>query len=83
MGARGLWYPINRRTAVASLVYYATHIEKNSSLSGRFNDFLESAAAEWQANRAATIAEAVEQSEIGGAAMLDALRADEGRQDPE
>jgi hypothetical protein len=73
-----LWDPIKQRTAVASFVYYATHIEKNSSLSGRLNDFLESAAAEWQANRAATIAETAEPGETGVAAMLDALRADQG-----
>lgn len=53
-----LWDPIKQRTAVASFIYYATHIEKNSSLSGRLNEFLTKAADEWQAERAALIAEA-------------------------
>lgn len=51
-----LWDPIKQRTAVASFVYYATHIEKNSSLSGRLNAYLETAAAEWHTNRATTLA---------------------------
>jgi hypothetical protein len=55
-----LWDPIKQRTAVASFVYYATHIEKNSSLSGRLTDFLEQAGTEWQAARAAAVAEATE-----------------------
>ena len=35
-----LWDPLKQRTAVASFVYYATHVEKNSSLSGRIENFL-------------------------------------------
>jgi len=30
-----------------SFVYYAKHVEKNSSLSGRIEGFLEQAAKEW------------------------------------
>ncbi|MDR2032320.1 MAG: hypothetical protein LBP86_08750 [Azoarcus sp.] len=35
-----LWDPLKQRTAVASLVYYARHIEKNSSLANRIDSFL-------------------------------------------
>lgn len=34
-----LWDPLKQRTAVASLVYYASHVEKNSTLTGRIEDF--------------------------------------------
>ena len=36
----GLWDPLKQRTAIASLVYYARHIEKNSSLAHRIDSFL-------------------------------------------
>jgi len=36
-----LWDPLKQRTAVASLVYYARHVEKNSSLAERIEAFLE------------------------------------------
>ncbi|WP_018936991.1 hypothetical protein [Thioalkalivibrio sp. ALJ24] len=36
-----LWDPLKQRTAVNSLIYYAQHVEKNSSLSGRIESFLE------------------------------------------
>lgn len=39
-----LWDPLKQRTAVASLVYYARHVEKNMSLSERIDNFLEQAA---------------------------------------
>ena len=39
-----LWDPLKQRTAVASLVYYARHVEKNSSLSERLDAFLAAAA---------------------------------------
>lgn len=39
-----LWDPLKQRTAVASLVYYARHVEKNSSLADRIDAFLEDAA---------------------------------------
>lgn len=39
-----LWDPIKQRTATQSLVYYARHVEKNSSLSGRIEKFLKDAA---------------------------------------
>lgn len=39
-----LWDPLKQRTAVASLVYYARHVEKNSSLFERIDDFLSKAA---------------------------------------
>jgi hypothetical protein len=32
-------------------VYYARHVEKNSSLSGRIDEFLATAAKEWLATR--------------------------------
>jgi hypothetical protein len=46
-----LWDPVKQRIAVQSFVYYARHVEKNSSLSGRIDAFLTEAAAEWLANR--------------------------------
>lgn len=46
-----LWDPIKQRTAVTSFVYYARHVEKNSSLSGRIDVFLSTAAKEWVAAR--------------------------------
>lgn len=55
-----LWDPIKQRTAVASFVYYATHVEKNSSLSGRLITFLEEAGAAWIAERQT----ALSQSEV-------------------
>jgi hypothetical protein len=36
-----LWDPLKQRTAVSSLLYYATHVEKNSFLSLRLSEFLE------------------------------------------
>ena len=48
-----LWDPLKQRTAVASFVYYAQHVEKNSSLSGRIDVFLTSAAKDWIASRKA------------------------------
>lgn len=36
-----LWDPLKQRTAVKSLVYYAQHVEKNSSLSDRVKRFLD------------------------------------------
>lgn len=39
-----LWDPLKQRTAVASLVYYARHVEKNSSLAERIEAFLTAAA---------------------------------------
>jgi hypothetical protein len=42
-----LWDPLKQRTAVQSLLYYAKHVEKNSSLSGRLDAFLRDAAEEW------------------------------------
>ncbi len=35
-----LWDPLKQRTAVASLVYYARHVEKNASLGDRIDAFL-------------------------------------------
>ena len=37
------WDPLKQRTAVASFVYYASHVEKNSSLVGRVEEFLRKA----------------------------------------
>lgn len=39
-----LWDPLKQRTAAASLVYYARHVEKNSSLGDRIEKFLLEAA---------------------------------------
>lgn len=44
-----LWDPIKQRIAVQSFLYYAKHVEKNSSLSGRIEGFLTAAAADWMA----------------------------------
>jgi hypothetical protein len=38
-----LWDPLKQRTAVASLVYYARHVEKNASLAARIDQFLDTA----------------------------------------
>lgn len=38
-----LWDPLKQRTAVASLVYYARHVEKNASLAARIEQFLDAA----------------------------------------
>jgi len=38
-----LWDPLKQRTAIASLVYYARHVEKNISLSERIDLFLKQA----------------------------------------
>lgn len=46
-----LWDPIKQRTAVSSFVYYARHVEKNSSLSNRIDEFLATAARKWLATR--------------------------------
>lgn len=50
-----LWDPVKQRTAVSSFIYYATHVEKNSSLSARLNVFLEASASEWAEQRQAAI----------------------------
>lgn len=34
-----LWDPLKQRTAVSSLIYYASHVEKNSALAGRIDGF--------------------------------------------
>jgi hypothetical protein len=39
-----LWDPLKQRTAVSSLIYYARHVEKNSSLAERIDAFLKTAA---------------------------------------
>lgn len=38
-----LWDPLKQRTAAQSLVYYAQHVEKNSSLTDRLKEFLKQA----------------------------------------
>jgi len=35
-----LWDPLKQRTAAASLIYYARHVEKNSILADRIDKFL-------------------------------------------
>ncbi|MGP4666471.1 hypothetical protein [Agrobacterium pusense] len=54
-----LWDPLKQRTAVASFVYYASHIEKNSSLAERIQTFLKDSEETWRAERA-TAAESAE-----------------------
>lgn len=44
-----LWDPLKQRTATNSLVYYARHVEKNSSLAERIDTFLKEAAKEGSA----------------------------------
>lgn len=46
-----LWDPLKQRTAVSSLLYYAKHVEKNSSLASRIETFLIEASAEWRDER--------------------------------
>lgn len=46
-----LWDPVKQRTAVQSFIYYARHVEKNSSLSGRIDAYLTEAATEWLTDR--------------------------------
>jgi hypothetical protein len=41
-----LWDPLKQRTATKSFVYYAHHVEKNSSLAGRLDVFLADVAKE-------------------------------------
>lgn len=41
-----MWDPLKQRTAVASFIYYVRHVEKNSSLAARLDEFLEAAAKE-------------------------------------
>jgi hypothetical protein len=43
-----LWDPIKQRTAVASLLYYAKHVEKNASLSSRLEQFVATAMKTWR-----------------------------------
>jgi hypothetical protein len=52
-----LWDPIKQRTAVASLLYYTNHVEKNSALSDRLAAFLEEAGQAWLADRKAAFAD--------------------------
>jgi hypothetical protein len=42
-----LWDPLKQRTAVSSLIYYAKHIEKNSSLAERVEEFVTNASDAW------------------------------------
>lgn len=45
LGIVQLWDPLKQRTAVTSFVYYARHVEKNSSLADRIEAFLKSVVA--------------------------------------
>ena len=38
-----LWDPLKQRTAVSSFIYYARHVEKNSSLATRIDEFFKTA----------------------------------------
>jgi len=42
-----LWDPVKQRTAVQSFIYYARHVEKNSSLATRIDVFLKDVTDEW------------------------------------
>ena len=46
-----LWDPVKQRTAVASFIFYAKHIEKNAALSARLGRFLKDCDDEWRASR--------------------------------
>ena len=46
-----LWDPVKQRTAVASFIFYAKHIEKNAALSARLGHFLKDCDDEWRASR--------------------------------
>ena len=46
-----LWDPVKQRTAVASFIFYAKHIEKNAALSDRLVRFLKDRDNEWRASR--------------------------------
>ena len=46
-----LWDPVKQRTAVASFVFYAKHIEKNALLAERLTRFLKKTEAAWRAER--------------------------------
>ena len=48
-----LWDPVKQRTAVASFIFYAKHIEKNAALSDRLDRFLKNCEDEWRASRGA------------------------------
>ena len=58
-----LWDPLKQRTAVQSLIYYAQHVEKNSSLTDRLKAFL--LQAEEAAKKIATSVDAVSIKENG------------------
>lgn len=44
LGIVALWDPLKQRTAVSSFIYYARHVEKNSALAPRIDEFLDRAA---------------------------------------
>lgn len=71
-----LWDPIKQRTAVTSFVYYASHVEKNSSLTERLGIFLAQAGTDWQAARAAAISQEPQPADVDPLTILDALRND-------
>lgn len=50
-----LWDPVKQRTAVSSFVYYAKHVEKNSSLAERIDAFLTHSAEQWIQQRKAAV----------------------------
>jgi hypothetical protein len=58
-----LWDPLKQRTAAQSLVYYAQHVEKNSSLTERVTGFLDKA--QEAAAKVATPSDAVPLEEPG------------------
>jgi hypothetical protein len=63
-----LWDPVKQRVAVASFVYYATHVEKNEVLSKRLNAFLSEASTSWSEQRA-TLAEDASAQEAASVAQ--------------
>jgi len=48
-----LWDPMKQRTAVASMIYYVEHVERNKALATRLRQFLEGASAAFRAERSA------------------------------
>ena len=51
-----LWDPVKQRTAVSSFLYYVKQIDKNGPLTTRLEQFLDTAEADWHAQRNAAVA---------------------------
>jgi hypothetical protein len=64
LGIVQLWDPMKQRTAVASMVYYVKHVEKNSALTTRLQGFLDAAARTFGVTDDAEISRLDPQSDI-------------------